>query len=135
METYPLNPTPLDGLRVLLMEDELLIALEVEQICREHGAADVTTASSIDALGPEPFAGAPFHVAILDVRLSGRTTVDFARQLAERHIPFIFATGYADANGTYEALHESVDSFEVVIKPYGTDELIGALTRAISRRR
>lgn len=129
-----MNATPLAGLRVLLMEDEFLIALDVEQICREHGAAEVVIVPSVEALGPDPFAGAPFHVAILDLRLSGRTTIDFARQLAERHVPFIFATGYADANGTYDVLHESVDSFEVVIKPYGSDELVGALIRALSRR-
>ncbi|MEO3389264.1 response regulator [Mesorhizobium sp. CAU 1741] len=130
-----MNASPLDGLRVLLMEDEFLIAMDVEQLCRDHGAADVTIAQTIDALGPDPFAGDPFHVAILDVRLAGHTTIDFARQLAERGIPFIFATGYADGNGTFEALHQSIDSFEVVIKPYGSEDLMGALTRAISRKK
>ena len=32
---------PLAGLRVLILEDEFLIAMDVEQLCRDHGAADV----------------------------------------------------------------------------------------------
>lgn len=122
---------PLHGLHVLLMEDEFLIAMDVEQLCREHGAADVTIAQTMAALGPDPFAGAPFQAAILDVRLSGQTTIDFAKQLAERRIPFIFATGYAD--GLLDELDDTIADVEVVGKPYAGTVLIEALGRAIAR--
>ncbi|TIX32026.1 MAG: response regulator, partial [Mesorhizobium sp.] len=40
-------PALLDGLRILVLEDEFLIAMDVEQLCRDHGAAEVTIAREI----------------------------------------------------------------------------------------
>ena len=51
----------LEGLRILLLEDEFLIAMDVEQLCRDHGAADVAVAQPVltpDEHFPErPFLG------------------------------------------------------------------------------
>lgn len=38
----------LDGLRILVLEDEFLIAMDVEQICRDYGASDVIIARTIE---------------------------------------------------------------------------------------
>ena len=122
---------PLDGMRVLVMEDEILIALDVEQLCRDHGAADVAIARSLDDLGPDPFKGEPFHAAVLDVMLGGRPTVDFARRLRERGLPFVFATGYVDS----ENIVEGFEGVPVVGKPYSGRDLIEALSGAIAARR
>lgn len=123
----------LDGMHVLLLEDEYLIAMDVEELCREHGAETVTVAHSMAALGANPFDEPPFHVAILDIMLAGQTTLDFAEQLARRNIPFIFATGYSDSGDMFDTLKGAIDEIEIVGKPYSGDTLIAALTRAIAR--
>lgn len=121
----------LEGMHVLVLEDEALIAMDVEQHCRDCGAARVTIVRNLDQLGADPFAGAPFHAAILDVMLAGRTTVDFALELLARRIPFVFATGYVDIDG----LFEKFPGVEVVGKPYSGAMLIAALASAMARRR
>jgi CheY-like chemotaxis protein len=120
----------LSGMRVLVMEDEFLIAMDVEQICRDHGAADVVIVRTLDDLGPDPLAGGPFNVAILDVMLSGASTTDFARKLSESHVPYIFATGYPGADASLSAFSH----IEVVNKPYASEVLVEALARAMTHR-
>ena len=117
---------PLDGMRVLVMEDEFLIALEVEQLCRDNGAAEVVIVSNLDALGPDPFALEP-HVAVLDLLLEGRTTTGVANQLLERDIPFVFATGYTKD----EAMLEGFEGIPLVGKPFSGSDLLNALSDAI----
>lgn len=112
------------------MEDELLIAMDVEQLCRDHGAAEVLVVHALgdDGSGP-PTRG--LHAAILDVALGGRSTFDFAGQLVSDGIPFIFATGHAD-NGERFAGFPGV---AVIGKPYAGRALIEALSEAIARAR
>ena len=121
----------LEGMHVLVLEDEVLIAMDVEQLCRDCGAADVTIVRDLDQLGPDPFAGEPFHAAVLDVMLAGRSTVDFARELFERRIPFVFATGYTDTEGLLDAFA----GVEIVDKPYSSTALIKAVAAAMARLR
>jgi CheY-like chemotaxis protein len=126
-----LSDSPLQGLRVLVMEDEYLIAMDVEQMCRDHGAEEVFILRRLDELGDDPLSLLKFHLAIVDVRLGGDTTLEFARQLAEKRIPFVFATGYAET----EQLFEAFPGVAVIGKPYAGDVLIDALCAAIERQR
>ncbi len=118
---------PLAGLRILVMEDEHLIAMDVEQLCREHGASDIVLVHALDkaekALAPAPDAG------ILDVALAGESTFGFARELAARGIPFVFATGHADENGLFSDFPE----IAVIGKPYTGSRLIEALAASLGR--
>lgn len=126
-----MDKVSLEGMRVLVMEDEFLIAMDVEQLCRDHGATEVVIARNLDELGPDPFAGGPFHAAILDVMLAGHSTIGFAGQLRERRIPFVFATAYTEGG----ELSDAMPDVEIVPKPYGGPMLISALARAIGRLR
>lgn len=124
-----MSANPLQGLRVLVLEDEYLIALDVEQMCRDHGAEDVVILRRLDELADDPLAVSGFQLAIVDVRLGGDTTLEFARQLAANRIPFVFATGYAET----EQLFEAFPGVAVIGKPYSSDVLIAALCAAIKR--
>mgnify|MGYP001160564125 CR=1 FL=1 len=126
-----MHDLPLVGLRVLVMEDEFLIAMDVEQLCRDHGAAEVVLVRTLDGLRSGPAAEAAFHAAILDVTLAGCSTLAFAAGLAERGVPFIFATGYAETEGLFDAF----PGVPVVGKPYAGGALIEALAGAIARAR
>ncbi len=121
----------LDGMHVLVMDDEFLIAMDVEQLCREYGAAEDTIIRHLEDLGDDPLASEVFHVAVLDLMLGGNSTAEFANSLTERGIPFVFATGYTDIEERFGI----VSDIEVVAKPYGGTDLIAALGRAIERGR
>ncbi|EKF18809.1 response regulator [Nitratireductor pacificus] len=113
----------MSGARVLLVEDEPIIAMNIEQLCREHGAADVMTVASFEALVPDILDAGKISTAILDIRLSDQWTDDFARLLQDRRIPFIFATGYAAGHQVFEPFA----GIRIVEKPYNENDLIEAL--------
>ncbi len=121
-------PALLDGLRVLVLEDEFLIAMDVEQLCRDHGAAEVTIVreiSEIDLDGP-----AAFDVAIVDLLLGGVSTLPFAAKLRDRGIPFIFASGYSQS----EEVTAGFPGTPLVPKPYSGNDLIEAVALACGRQ-
>jgi CheY-like chemotaxis protein len=120
----------LHAARVLLVEDEFLIAMDVEQLCRDHGAQEVRVVASHTELHPELLAGSRFDVAILDVKVQGKWTMDFARLLVKREIPFIFATGYSDV----ETFFSDFPGAPVVSKPYTGVEVMEALSAAMAAR-
>jgi CheY-like chemotaxis protein len=118
----------LAGLRVLLLEDEYLIAMDVEILCRDNGASEVAIKRALDELDElDGFDG--FDVAVIDLMLSGASTLSFARKLREARVPFVFASGYAEE----EALSAFPD-VPVVSKPYAGNDLIEAIAAAAARR-
>ena len=115
----------LGGLRILVLEDEFLIAMDVEYLCLEHGAATVAIASNL-ADAPTAF---DFDAAIVDLMLGGQSTLDFASELQKRSIPFVFASGYGDR----EELTRRFPGVSVVTKPYAGNDLMEALAAAAAR--
>lgn len=118
---------PLKGLRVLILEDEFLIAMDVEQLCRDSGAEDVFIVRSLQEFATDM---PDFDVAIVDLMLSGVSTLDFARQIYDRGVPFVFASGYTDL----QEITEKFPNVSVVGKPYAGEDLIGAVTAAVANR-
>ena len=84
---------PLTGRRILVVEDEFLIAMEVEDLLRALGA---------EVIGPfghlEPALGAALkediNGAVLDARLDGETSEEVAALLVSRGLPVLLTTGY-----------------------------------------
>jgi CheY-like chemotaxis protein len=81
------------GLRVLLVEDEIMIALLVEEILVEFSHTVVGPASRIDR-ALELVASEAIDVAILDVNIDDKDVYPVAEALAARGIPFMFVSGY-----------------------------------------
>ncbi|TKT75499.1 response regulator [Aquamicrobium sp. LC103] len=119
----------LDGLRILILEDEFLIAMDVEQLCRDHGAGEVVILKSLDEAGSDPDRFRVFDVAVIDVMLSGASTFDFAKGLRGLGVPFVFATGYSD----FEHLSREFPTVRVVGKPYSGSLLVEALLHAVKQ--
>ncbi|HEY6631163.1 MAG TPA: response regulator [Rhizobiaceae bacterium] len=113
----------LEGLRILVLEDEFLIAMDVEQLCRDHGAADVIVARSLGETV------ADVDGAIVDMLLDGVSTLDFAAELQAAGTPFVFSSGYTD-NGE---LAKRFPGVAMVGKPYAGQDLIEALAAACGR--
>jgi PAS domain S-box-containing protein len=114
------------GLRVLIVEDAMLLAVELESGLIEAGAVVVGCASNVEE-GLEQAQG-EFDVALLDVNLNGEVVTPVATLLATRGIPFIFATGYGDAAPAPEGFDAPV-----VRKPYNVGQIALALAEATGR--
>lgn len=120
---------PLAGMRILVLEDEYLIAMDVEQLCRDNGASDVVILRSLDEVAAQGDVAEDVHAAVLDVMLAGSSTTGFAQLLQGKGIPFVFATGFSDSEEIFAAFPD----VNVVAKPYGGPMLIEALADAIGK--
>lgn len=120
---------PLAGMKILVLEDEYLIAMDVEQLCRDHGASDVMILRSLDDVAAQGDIADEVHAAVLDLMLAGNSTTEFAQQLQTKGIPFVFATGFSDS----EDIFTSFPGVNVVAKPYGGPMLIEAIADAIGK--
>jgi DNA-binding NarL/FixJ family response regulator len=120
---------PLKDLRILVMEDEFLIAMDVEQLCQDHGAEEVIILRTLKELGDRPVEDRGINVAVVDVMLAGESTVEFAKTLQDSNVPFVFATGYAEN----EHLFEAFPGIRVVGKPYAGPTLITAIVEAVKQ--
>ncbi|MHB8529460.1 MAG: response regulator [Caulobacteraceae bacterium] len=83
------------SLKVLVVEDEALIAILVEDMITELGHEVVGPVGRLAEAMDIARSEIAVDCAILDVNIKGRDTYALAAALTERHIPFIFATGYA----------------------------------------
>lgn len=122
------NPT-LAGMRILVLEDEFLIALDVEQLCLDLGAAHVAIVRDCAGLPDDP-SDTSIDFAVLDVSVGGESTLGFARDLAERGIPFIFATGYAETDMLFAAFPR----VPVLSKPYSPEAFARAVQTVLAAR-
>jgi CheY-like chemotaxis protein len=109
--------------RMLIVEDEFLIAVMLEDMLSELNFGVVGIASN-PTRALELIASTEFDAAILDVNLDGCDSFDVAAALSERRIPFIFTTGYGSSRVLPEYAHHPV-----VQKPYRLEELSDALGR------
>ncbi len=110
-----LDPGLLNGRRVLLVEDSMIIALDAEDALRSLGADIVTTAATI-ARAMEILDTQTIDFAVLDFNLGTETSLGVADRLAAAGIPFSFATGY----GSQIDLPERLRATPVIKKPYHT---------------
>ena len=87
----------LHGARVLLVEDDILLLMELEAILREAGAEIAGRCRTVrEALAVTDRDGVA--AAILDVRVGRETIAPVARRLASRGTPFIFYTGQVESD-------------------------------------
>jgi CheY-like chemotaxis protein len=105
------------GLRVLVVEDELLVALALEDMLLELGHEIIGPAARISAAHDLLDEQRP-DCAILDVNVNGETTYALAQALTERNIPFMFVTGYQRSS-----LAEPFQNRPILQKPFRSDDL------------
>lgn len=110
-----------DGLRVLLAEDEPLIAMDGEATLLGMGVQEVVIVRSL-ADGLAAADSRKFDLAFLDFRLGADTSLDLAKRLADLGVPFAFLTGYQG-----DAIPAEHRSRPVVAKPFSPQALQQAL--------
>lgn len=104
----------------------MLVAMNIEDMLLELGHEVAGLASRVApalALARE----AEFDAAMLDVNLAGETSFAVADALAERRIPFLFATGYG-----LKGIDPRYRDFPVLQKPFRTHQLREALARLVA---
>ncbi len=118
----------LAGFRMLVVEDEALVAMLIEDYLTELGLAVVEVAGTLDrGLALATDAGRVIDGAILDINLGTEKVFPVAAALADRGIPFVFATGYGiDGLGTDYA------GYPVIAKPFRLEQLRQFLLSAFS---
>jgi DNA-binding response OmpR family regulator len=120
--TFSFGQQPaLQGKRILVAEDETMIAMMVREALTEAGAQVLGPVASVqDALHLLVDAGGGgISAAVVDVKLGHEHAICVADVLRERGVPFLFATGYDQHPGF--KYHRDVP---VLCKPYGPEELI-----------
>lgn len=119
----------LKGRRILIVEDEPLVAIDIEDALRAAGAEVVGVGATVEkamALADTP----DLHGAIIDLRLHGRSVRDVVRRLSERHTPCVLYTG---AEGAQTASHWP--AAPIVVKPARMEHLLDVLSRVIDKAR
>jgi CheY-like chemotaxis protein len=112
--------------RVLLVEDEMLIAISIEDVLVEAGCEVVGPAATVDAALALLRNGQKLDAALLDMNLDGQSALPVADTLAENSIPFLVLTGYGP-----EALAGAHQHVPVLPKPFDHGELTRALRRLL----
>lgn len=118
---------PLDRCRVLVVEDESLIAMDLEGMLRRAGCEVVGPVSRVEAARRrvEEDDAPSLDMALLDINLDGEMVFALADALAERRIPFVFLTGYGP-----EVLPERFKGRPITFKPYTQTTLLALLVEA-----
>lgn len=115
----------LNGVRVLVVEDEAAISMLLEDMLTDFGCEVVGTAARLPAALDLARTGS-FDLAILDVNLAGDPIYPVAEALADRQLPFVFSTGYG-GGGIDDPFRER----PVVQKPYTVGDLRRTLVSAL----
>jgi DNA-binding response OmpR family regulator len=130
MSNSPCRPTMLRNERVLVVEDEALVAMLVEDVMLDAGAMVVGPAASVEEalrLIDAAESDGGLSAAVLDLNLDGEAVLPVADRLAALGVPFVFATGYDEGCDT------GGHTAPVLQKPFSPERLaiaVQALTSA-----
>lgn len=123
----PADPVNLSGARVLIVEDAALLAMELETGLSEAGAMVIGPAYELEEA--MALLDQPLDAAVLDANLNGLSVSPVADILAERGVPFVFATGYGDAGGAPSGFDAPV-----IRKPYDVTQVTAAVADLLAPR-
>jgi DNA-binding response OmpR family regulator len=119
---------PLAGLRILVVEDEYLIAAELEEAMTKLGAEVVGPVGRLEP-ALELARGNPLDGAILDVKLAAETSSSIAQELMARGVPVVLCSGYEP-----EQMPESLRHLPTIRKPFSPNSFEAALRRTFKKQ-
>jgi CheY-like chemotaxis protein len=120
--------TKLDGVRVVIVEDNYVVARSLEALVGAHGCEVTGIAGTLDR-AIDLVTHKEYDVAILDIDLSGENVAPVAELAQERERPMLFLTGYADM----ELLPDILRSWPRLDKPVEPRILISTLLDLVQR--
>lgn len=131
VDLMPQSESALAGKRCLVLDDELLIAVDIQQILEAAGANVICVGTAEDALAA--LRGGPrFDIAVLDIVLGGaaNNSLRVVAALTAQKTPFVFLTGMRGID-VHNAAYPKAPMVE---KPYQAPLLIDALLRVMAAR-
>lgn len=117
-----------EGRRILIIEDEPLLAMELETNLSALGCKTLRSAATLDAASTF-IENSECDAALVDVNLAGLQVDELAIALTKKHIPFAFVTGYGR-----EALPSGFQDAIILSKPFAKEQLLGTLARLLHPR-
>jgi CheY-like chemotaxis protein len=117
----PSDHHTLHGKRILLIEDEPLVAMDVESTLTAAGCKVVGQAATLER-AKQLIEEADCDAALVDVNLAGEPVDELATLLTRKNRPFAFMTGYGR-----EALPAGFRGAVVLSKPFGADQLLATV--------
>lgn len=114
----------LHGTRVLVVEDEIIVAMEVQCLLQDAGCEVVELVHTLDD-AERVTSVAHVDVTLLDINLHGQMTFDLARQLSDGGKTVILATGYDDLS-----IPSELRALPRVSKPFTGEQLRRTLLAA-----
>ena len=119
----------LSGLRVLIVDDEALVAMLLEDMLSDLGCETAATAGRVpQALELARDPALAFDVAVLDVNVAGESIAPVAEAVIARGAPVVFATGYGESG-----VPEAFRGRPTLQKPFGAAEVASRLRQAVGR--
>lgn len=115
------------ALKILIVEDEALVAMLMEDVLADLGHEVVAIAGRLQQ-GLDLARTAAIDCAMLDLNLNGQRTYPIAEVLAARGVPFLFVTGYGAAGVDQDWINRPI-----LQKPFEPHRLAEALAEAIAR--
>jgi CheY-like chemotaxis protein len=120
------EPCLVSGNRLLLVEDEPLVAMMMKEVLSDLDFEVCGPIGSVEEALKKVTSG-EIHGAILDINLGGNSVYPVADLLVARRIPFVFVTGYGD-----QAIDERFAEMRVINKPVDRELLQACFTRTAS---
>jgi PAS domain S-box-containing protein len=114
-----------DGRRILIVEDEPLLAMELETNLHALGCKTLRAAATLDA-AKAAIADSECDAALVDVNLAGPQADELAVALTRKNIPFAFVIGYGR-----EGLPAGFKEAAILSKPFGKEELLGVFAQLL----
>jgi PAS domain S-box-containing protein len=118
------GPANLRGARVLIVEDAVLLAMELETGLSDAGAKIIGPAYELEEA--MALLDQPIDAAVLDANLNGHSVTPVAEALLARRVPFVFATGYGEAAGAPGGFDAPV-----IRKPYDVTQVAAAVAELL----
>jgi two-component sensor histidine kinase len=118
------GPTNLRGARVLIVEDAVLLAMELDTGLSDAGARVIGPAYELEEA--MALLDQPIDAAVLDANLNGHSVTPVAEALLARKVPFVFATGYGEAAGAPGGFDAPV-----IRKPYDVTQVAAAVAELL----
>ena len=111
----------LEGQRVLVVEDEMLVLMAIEDMLSDLGCTSISVAGSVDK-ALRLIETEHFDLATIDVNLNGVRSYPVASALAARGVPFAFSTGYGE-----HGIDEGFGARPVLNKPYSAAQFMAVM--------
>lgn len=125
--TQPVNLSPLQGAKILVLEDEYFIADDLSRVLKAAGAEPVGPAGTLKQAS-DLLKRSPVDAAILDLNLRGEFAFSLVEQLSSAGIPCVIVSGYGR-----DSIPESLRDVPNIEKPIAQGSVIASLQAALLR--